>query len=131
MIGLDTNVLVRYFTQDDPEQTRKANAVIERTVAAGEFCSISCIVLCELMWVLRGAYGYEKPEVIEVLEKMLATSQFSIESKDLVRQALRDYGGGEGDFSDYLLGWRNHETGSEKTVTFDQNLKKSELFTVL
>ena len=60
MIGLDTNVLVRYLTQDDPQQSARANNLIETQCTKNEPGWIALIVLCELVWVLRGAYNYKK-----------------------------------------------------------------------
>ena len=130
MKGLDTNVLVRYLTQDDLEQSRKANSLLEEAASHGERCFINSVVLCELVWVLRGAYGYDKDEVCMVIDKLLSTIQFSIEDKELAYQALEDYRGG-GDFADHLIGWRNQKAGCDVTVTFDRTLKWSGLFLVL
>jgi len=129
--GLDTNVLVRYFTQDDPVQARKATAMIHEIVDKGGRCLVNLIVLCELTWVLRGAYEFDKADLAMLLEKMLATSQFVLEEKDLVRDALEDYRWGPGDFADYVLSRVNRVAGCDRTATFDQRLKKSELFMVL
>jgi predicted nucleic-acid-binding protein len=76
MIGLDTNVLVRYLTQDDPGQARKATHVIETAVEQGELLSITSLVLCELVWVLEDAYGYGRRDLQTVLERILRTAQF-------------------------------------------------------
>ena len=71
MIGLDTNILVRYITTDDLEQWQNAAGLIE---AEGQLCFLSNIVLCELVWVLRGKpYQFTCLQVSEVLEAMLAT----------------------------------------------------------
>ncbi len=80
-------------------------------IITGERCFIDSIVLCELVWVLRGAYGYEKEEIVAVLEKMFSTVEFSIEDKDIAYGALEDYRCGPGDFADYLIGWRNRMAG--------------------
>ena len=131
MRGLDTNVLVRYLTQDDPVQSRRANAVIAEAVDRGEQCSINAIVLCELVWVLRDAYGLDKPTVVATLATLLDTAQLVVEQADLARHALDDYRRGRGDFADYLIGWRNRETGCSDTVTFDRALRNNRLFRVL
>ena len=131
MIGLDTNVLVRYLTQDDPTQARKANRLIEEAAAQGERLHIDVIVLCELVWVLGGAYGFDRQTMTSSLQKMLEVSQFSFEDKDLVRAALLEYARGKGDLADYLLGARGRQLGCQRTVTFDRALKSSELFSVL
>jgi predicted nucleic-acid-binding protein len=131
VIGLDTNVLVRYLTQDDAGQARKASGLIAETAANGDRCFLGTLVLCELVWVLRGAYGIEKTTIVGVLERLLATAQFTIDEKDVVRRALDDYREGKGDFADYLIGWHGREAGCRATATFDRRLKGSALFQVL
>ena len=71
MKALDTNVLVRYLVQDDPGQGRKAAAYIERAAEAGDEILISNIVLCETVWVLDTAYGYDKSEIEDDIDKLL------------------------------------------------------------
>ena len=131
MIGLDTNVLVRYLTQDDPTQSRRANKFIADTVAGGEPLHLSTIVLCETVWVLRWAYSVGKPDILRSLTQVLDTAQFSIEDADACREALADYADGQGDFSDYLIGARNRRTGCSVTATFNRKLRRSNLFRVL
>jgi predicted nucleic-acid-binding protein len=131
MKGLDTNVLVRYLTQDDREQARKADRLVETLVATGERAFVNVIVLAELAWVLRSAYGFGKEALVRVLERMLATPRLVLEDRDEVREALDEYRGGEGDFSDYLIGARNHRAGCSETATFDRHLKGNALFTIL
>lgn len=131
MRGLDTNVLVRYLTQDDPGQSRRANAIIAEATTRGEPCVIDLIVLCELVWVLREAYGLDRATVAATLEKVLDTAQLVVPQADLARRALADYRGGRGDFADYVIGWRNQQSGCSDTVTFDRALGRHTLFRVL
>lgn len=131
MIGIATNVLVRYLTQDDPRQSKRANALIANAVASGERLFVGAVVLCELVWVLRESYGVARAELVSTLERILATAQLEIDQKDLVREALEDYRAGGGDFADYMIGRRGKEAGCEQTATFDQRLKTSALFRVL
>lgn len=128
MRGLDTNVLVRYLTEDDPIQFHQADAFIEATAAAGDQCLVNAVVLCELVWVLRTAYRFEKGAVLEALDKLAATNLFAIDAKDVVGRAVEDFRRGEGDFADYLIGRWNQEAGCELTATFDRTLKDSEVF---
>ena len=74
MTGLDTNVLVRYLTQDEPRQSRRANALVAEAAAGGDRLFVSAVVLCELVWVLRGAYSLEKAAVVSALERILSTA---------------------------------------------------------
>jgi len=123
MTGLDTNVLARYLTEDDPVQARKAAAVIATAVTRREKCYISPIVLCELAWVLRGAYDVSKADLLITLDRLVATTQFVIGDKDTVRRALEAYRSGRADFADYVIGATHREAGCERTVTFDRRLK--------
>lgn len=122
MTGLDTNVLVRYLTQDDPDQARRASAAVLERTSGGERCFIGPIVLCELTWVLRDAYGRAKADLVKTLDLLLATRQFEIGDKDLVREALDAYRIGRADFADYLIGVGNQHAGCAETVTFDRRL---------
>jgi predicted nucleic-acid-binding protein len=131
VIGLDTNVLVRYLTQDEPAQSRRANAVVADATAAGQRLYLTAVVLCELVWVLRGAYQLDRSSVATTLERILATVQFEIERKDVMYDALADYRSGGGDFADYVIGRTGREAGCEHTATFDRRLKPSALFRTL
>jgi len=131
MNGLDTNVLVRYLTQDDPNQSVQANQLIEQTLMEGNHFFISIIVLCELVWVLMRAYHYSKSEVIFVLEKILLARQFEIEDKNTVRQALNDFKKSHADFADCLIGLKNSEFGCKTTLSFDKGTQSLETFTFL
>jgi predicted nucleic-acid-binding protein len=131
MRGLDTNVLVRYLVRDDRQQAEKAAAAIQKAAAGGKRCYINHLVLCELVWVLESGYDYPKKEIAGVLEKILVTKQFDVDSKDLVNQAVHDYRNGRGDLADYLIGRMNRGKGSETTMTFDLALKGSPHFTLI
>jgi predicted nucleic-acid-binding protein len=131
LTGLDTNVLVRYLTQDHPRQSRRANAVVAEAVSGGERLFVSTVALCELVWVLRGAYAFDRRTIAMALERILATAQLEIDQKDVVREGLEDYRSGGGDFADYVIGRRGREAGCEKTATFDRRLKASSLFRLL
>ncbi len=127
MIGLDTNVLVRYLLRDDPVQAARAERELERN----ERFLIDSIVLCELVWVLETGYGFSRTEIAAALERILATAQFEIESKDLALAALDDFRRSAADFSDCLIGRRNRAAGVPETVTFDRSLKGLEGFRLL
>jgi predicted nucleic-acid-binding protein len=129
--GLDTNVLVRYLTQDDPRQAAAAVREIESAGSKGEMLVVQPLVLCELAWVLESAYGVGKKELTDVFERILRTAQFEIPAKDIVWRSLADYRAGRGDFSDHLLGRLNEDAGAPVTITFDKALKGTPRFHVL
>jgi len=129
--GLDTNVLVRYLTVDDPRQAAAAVKEIEGTGKKDEKRIVQPLVLCELAWVLESAYGVGKKELLDVFERILRTAQFEIPGKDLVWRSLADYRAGKGDFSDHLLGRLNEDAGASVTITFDRALRGNPRFHVL
>lgn len=131
MIGLDTNVLVRFVVKDDKRQANKASSFIRKAISNGERLYINCTVLCEFVWVLESCYSFKKHEIYSVLEKILITKQFEIELKEIVRKAIDDYRNGKGDLSDYLIGRINNEQGCVQTITFDKTLKNHSLFKLL
>ena len=131
MTGLDTNVLVRYLTRDDPRQFRKAQEFLTGLSAKGETAHVSVIVLCELAWVLESAYRLDKPSIVGALRGLLDTVQFSIEDRDLVSDAVEEFSSGRAGFADYLIGIRNQAAACGKTATFDRALGSSPAFLVL
>jgi predicted nucleic-acid-binding protein len=122
MIGLDTNVLVRYLTQDHPAQALKASQLIEKHCTQDAPGFVSLVVLCELVWVLRGAYGYQKTLVVEVLEHILAVRELQVEAEHIAGAALRAFRRGRADFADYIVVFSNQAKGCGFTYSFDQKL---------
>lgn len=131
MIGLDTNVLVRYLTRDDPAQYAKAAAFIHAAIDRGDQFLVNTAVLCELAWVLTAAYDYSREEIATALDRIFATAQFEIERLDDARQALGDFRATKADFSDALIGRINRSLGADHTVTFDRALKAVDTFRLL
>lgn len=132
MRGLDTNVVVRYFTGDDPEMSPIAKALIEQAEEGKEQLFVSSIALCELVWALRGRpYLLPRAEIAAVLERMLSANTFELQDRDLVRQALLEYRQGGADFADYLLGRQNRRAGCDVTLTFDRYLRGTAGFSLL
>jgi predicted nucleic-acid-binding protein len=129
--GLDTNVLIRFFVKDDPEQAPRAAAFIRSECTADSPCHINRIVLCELEWVLESAYGYPRRIVAELIEKILRTGELVIEGADEAWTALRAYRDGGADFADCLLGATNHSRGCSVTVTFDRAAGRLDAFELL
>jgi predicted nucleic-acid-binding protein len=128
---LDTNVIVRYLTQDDPRQSKRANAVIEKALAGEERLHVDTIVLCELVWVLRAAYQLDRATVAAALLQLIDAAQLSLDDRDLLREAAHRYRVGPGDFADYAIGLRSRAAGCDSTLTFDRAHKRDELFTLL
>ncbi len=120
MIGLDSNVVVRYLTQDDPKQSAVATRLFERTLSAEDPGFISTIVLCEIAWVLADCYGTDRKGIKAALEGLLASKQIQVEEVELTWKALRAWDGTHSDFSDALIAQVALARGASKTVTFDK-----------
>ncbi|HTC49305.1 MAG TPA: type II toxin-antitoxin system VapC family toxin [Candidatus Aquilonibacter sp.] len=119
MIGLDTNVLVRYLTHDDPTQTAAAMRVMNSlSFDAPGFLSL--IVIAELVWVLAISYRFPKDKIAQVVETLLRSRELVVERGEIVSQALRAFNAGRADFSDYLIERCAHAAQCQFTLTFDQ-----------
>jgi predicted nucleic-acid-binding protein len=124
MIGLDTNVLIRYVTQDDPKQSPKATRLIESlTPDAPGFVGIVSVV--ELVWVLSSCYAASKDEICVVLETLLRTKELVVANAEIVWKALRLFKASKADFADCLITKSAEEAGCLYTATFDQGAVKN------
>lgn len=129
--GVDTNVLIRFIVQDNSAQSRKATRFLEKNCTVDRPGHISLVVLCEIVWVLARAYRYPKDDIVKVLQTILTTAEFTIESPTVAWEAFRLYQNGRADFSDYIICQVNKSAGCVKTVTFDREAAKSENFQLL
>ena len=131
MIGLDTNVLVRYVVRDDPGQTAAATRLMESECTAESPGIVTLVVLCELVWVLERGYRYHRREVAGVVRKMLAAEELRVERSDLAWRALNGFEDGKAGFADYVIGLGAREEGAVVTWTFDRKTAGSGLFRVI
>lgn len=119
MIGLDTNVVVRYLTHDDPSQTAKVTKLMgSLSPEARGFISLVAIV--ELVWVLESSYRFPEDDILNALDTLLRSKELMIERADVVWQALRKFRTGRADFPDCLIERCAHDAGCEHTLTFDK-----------
>lgn len=131
MIGVDTNVLVRFLARDNEAQANRVRDLFERCYDEGTKCVITIITLCELEWVLTEIYNVTREEIANTVYGFLLEELFEVEESSVVKAALNQYRQGRGDLSDYLLGARGRALGVETTYTFDKALRDSESFTLL
>lgn len=118
MIGLDTNVLVRYIMQDDPRQSAKATRLIE-SLEADRPGFIGMVSIVELYWVLTSCYDLTNDQVLQALDLLLRTRQIVVDRADQVLRALKVFETGKADFADCLIERAAAAAGCEKTMTFD------------
>lgn len=131
MIGLDTNVVVRYLAQDDAKQSAVATRLFEHTLSPENPGFVSAVVLCELAWVLAECYAADRGRIRGAIEGLLASRQIAVEAPELVRRALRAWADSGADFADALIGAVAAAHGAGKTVTFDRAAAKLAGFDLL
>lgn len=129
MIGVDTNVLVRFLVEDDEEQAAKVIALFEKVIAENSTLFISDIVLCETVWVLSSRYRFSRGDIASVLQRLFEADHLSFSSTRQHVDALQSYAEGKGDFADYLIREQCIAAGCSTVVTFDQALLKAPGYT--
>lgn len=123
MIGLDTNVLVRYIMQDDPKQSPMATALMG-SLDADNPGFVALVSVLELYWVLTSCYDLTGSQVKQALEVLLRTKQIIVDQADRVLKALRVFDEGKADFADCLIERTASSAGCAKTMTFDVGAAK-------
>jgi predicted nucleic-acid-binding protein len=119
MLGVDTNVLIRYLVRDDQAQYVKARRLIDREVAQGEPVLVNLLVLLETEWVLRSIYKLAKAEIVATFSAMLNTAELAFEDERSIERALYSWTESAADFTDCLIEARNLNLGCRATATFD------------
>lgn len=120
MTGLDTNILVRYLTQDDPIQSRKAIEIIERRLSLTDPGFVSVVTIAETVWVLDRAYNFSNREIAAAVERMLQVEVLVIQHEQEVFAAMVALKQGRSSFSDALIAELGAQAGCLHTLTFDQ-----------
>jgi predicted nucleic-acid-binding protein len=124
MLGVDTNVLVRYLVRDDEVQFERARKLIKREVVAGRRVFVSQLVLLETEWVLRSRYSLPKNVIIDAISGLLGATDVRFEDEPAVEEALFIWKDATADFADCLIGARNRRLGCRATATFDAKASK-------
>lgn len=128
MIAVDTNILVRYITNDDKEQALLATTLLDSYIGKEKSIFMNNIVLCELVWVLVRGYKYQKEDIIKTLKLLLSSIEFEFENHELAFLAVIEYEKAEADFSDILIGLLNNYRNCSVTYSFDQKALKLKYF---
>jgi predicted nucleic-acid-binding protein len=119
MIGLDSNVIVRFLVQDDARQTAAAVKAIN-SLSPESPGFLSLIVVAEIVWVLTISYGFTKKETEVALEGLLRSKELILERAEVIAQALSRLKDGPASFADCLIERSGHAAGCEQTLTFDR-----------
>jgi len=124
MLGIDTNVLVRFLVRDDEPQYEKARRLIRHQLDAGEPVFVSHLVLIETEWVLRSRYGIPKEAMIAVIAGLLDSLDVQLEDEPSIEAAVNIWRESTAGFVDCLVGVRNQRLGCTSTATFDAKALK-------
>ena len=124
MIGIDTNVLIRYVIQDDPRQSAIASAFLDSLTPENPGF-ITLVSLTELCWVLIKRYKLPRTGFTRALDSLLASEEMEVESESIVRQALSLFIQSNIDFADCLVAGCARAAGCSSVVTFDRNAAKT------
>jgi len=130
VIGIDTNILIRYIVQDTDE-AKLATAYLEQKCSSENPGFVCLIVLCEIVWVLRKAYKYDKSIVVPILYRLMTTKELEIENTVVAWRAYEEYKNGNADFSDYVIGLVCRRGDAHPVVTFDRKAASNSLFILL
>jgi predicted nucleic-acid-binding protein len=120
MIGLDTNILVRHLTQDDPGQSPQATEIIERRLTDSDPGFVSIVAMVETVWVLESTYRFSDTDIAAAVERMLQIDTLVIENEREVFIAMTALRDGRGSFADGLIALLGVRAGCSHTVTFDR-----------
>ena len=133
MIGLDTNILVRYVVQDDRTQSAIATRLLDRELTPENPGYVSLVVLAELVWVLAAAYKADRDTIGRVVEGLLSTPRVRVQEAECAWLALLDYRepGSKTEFSDALVARLSLRAGCSRTVTFDRSAARNAGFELL
>jgi predicted nucleic-acid-binding protein len=124
MIGLDTNILVRYLTQDDPDQSLKATEIIERRLTEENPGFVSIVAMVEIVWVLDRAYSFSAHEIAAAVERMLQTDVLAVENEQEVFTAMIALKSGQGTFADAVIAALSARANCSCTLTFGQKARR-------
>ncbi|WP_424930754.1 PIN domain-containing protein [Amaricoccus tamworthensis] len=130
MIGLDTNILVRFLVQDDPKQADMANSLISRC-STRQPGFIGREALVEMVWVLERAYGQSAAAIAATLFGFLESEELVLENAEDVAVAAEAYGSGVADFADHMILAATQRSGCTTLYTFDRKAARANGATLL
>lgn len=131
MIGIDTNILLRYVLADDAAQHRLAARLVDETCSEDEPAFVSEIVLVEAVWYLVKKQRRPKREVVDLLFALADNAHLCFPDESAHLAAVNAYAEGRGDFAEYLIAASNAARGVPKTFTFDKDASKDGALTLL
>lgn len=125
MIGIDTNILVRYLTNDVPKQSDEVITLFTKYTGQEASLYINDIVICELVWILESGYSYTTTQIATALKLILRTPEFVFNNHELLTRSVIEYERSNNvDISDIIISLTNNSNGCDLTYSFDKNAIK-------
>lgn len=131
MIGLDTNVFLRFLLQDDPKWSPIATRFVETELTPGNPGYINICTLIEIVWSLRSQATYSRERIAILVEELLRADNIVLGNRDSVERALDAFRRGKAGFADYLIADLNRQAGCSTTMTIDKAAARSSAFEAL
>ncbi len=124
MIGIDTNILLRLWLNDDPVQNKRIDALLSEHGASPGSLLVTDVVLAEAIWTLRSAFDQDKDAQLIAVRSLLEETAFAFEDREAVADAVALFDAGSCGFSDCLVVAKHARQGCEFTATFDRGMRK-------
>ncbi|AYD01946.1 type II toxin-antitoxin system VapC family toxin [Neorhizobium sp. NCHU2750] len=128
MIGIDTNVLVRFILDDDPVWSPAAAKFMTESVGPENIGYVNILTLAELVWALKRNADLDRLKLADMIEALISTDNLMFGDLDIVRSALQLFRTGNADFADYMIAELNRANGAAPTVTIDKRAARNEAF---
>jgi len=119
VIGIDTNVLVRYFIEDDPAQSRLTDSLFN-SLSGADPGWVSQATILEFAWIMKSVRRLDRKTIATMMGKLTMLDSIVIERADIVDKALQRFHHGKAEFADCLIAASGRAAGCSKTVTFDK-----------
>ena len=124
MIGIDTNILLRLWLNDDPAQNKRIDALLAEHGSTPGSLLVTDVVLAEAVWTLRSAFDQEKDAQLIAVRSLLEETAFAFEDREAVADAVTLFEAGSCGFADCLVVAKHARQGCDFTATFDRGLRK-------
>lgn len=125
MLALDTNILVRLVSNDDPAAAQRIQVALDAELAFERQCMVGHIVLCELVWVLQRLYGYSLKQCQQTVSSLLGFAGLRFEALPVLLTAYKAWEKHGGDWADHLIGAQLQALGCVVVLTLDKAASKA------
>ena len=128
MIAVDTNILVRFFVKDDPEQAEKVYRLFKNAEIKKDKIHVPVLVLMELLWVLDSVYEVPREDILNAIDQLTLMPVFEVEHLPAVQMFIRNAKTNHYDLSDLLIAYVSQTNHCDALLTFDKKSSRHALF---